>query len=50
VHGSPESCCAQVRAYVEAGVRTPVLALLPTAGTTDAAALLDVVRRLGPED
>ena len=30
------------------GVRTPVLALLPTPEAADAAALLDVVRRLGP--
>jgi probable F420-dependent oxidoreductase len=29
VHGSPESCREQVQAYVEQGVTTPVLALLP---------------------
>jgi len=28
-HGNPASCRAQVRAYVEAGVRLPVLAVLP---------------------
>jgi probable F420-dependent oxidoreductase len=47
VHGSPEFCRAHVRGYVDAGVHTPVLALLPTPEATDAAALLDVVRRLG---
>ncbi|MFB9238785.1 LLM class F420-dependent oxidoreductase [Plantactinospora siamensis] len=30
LHGSPAACREQVRAYVEAGVGTPVLALLPT--------------------
>jgi alkanesulfonate monooxygenase SsuD/methylene tetrahydromethanopterin reductase-like flavin-dependent oxidoreductase (luciferase family) len=29
VHGSPNSCREQVQAYVEQGVTTPVLALLP---------------------
>jgi alkanesulfonate monooxygenase SsuD/methylene tetrahydromethanopterin reductase-like flavin-dependent oxidoreductase (luciferase family) len=48
VHGSPEACRTQVRAYVEAGVDTPVLALLPTPEATDAAALHDLVRELGP--
>jgi probable F420-dependent oxidoreductase len=32
VHGPPEACREQVRRYVEAGVTTPVLALLPTGG------------------
>ncbi|MGI8759933.1 MAG: LLM class flavin-dependent oxidoreductase, partial [Jatrophihabitantaceae bacterium] len=49
LHGTPESCRAQVRDYAAAGVRTPVIALLPTPEATDAGALLDVVRRLGPE-
>jgi probable F420-dependent oxidoreductase len=48
VHGTPEACRAHVRAYADAGVRTPVIALLPTPETTDAAALSDIVRRLGP--
>lgn len=48
LHGSPESCRAQVQAYADAGVTTPVIALLPTPEMTDAASLLDIVRRLGP--
>lgn len=32
VHGSPEQCRAHLRRYVEAGVTTPVLALLPVPG------------------
>jgi alkanesulfonate monooxygenase SsuD/methylene tetrahydromethanopterin reductase-like flavin-dependent oxidoreductase (luciferase family) len=49
LHGSPEQCRDQVAAYARAGVRTPVIALLPTPEVTDAASLRDVVRRLGPE-
>jgi probable F420-dependent oxidoreductase len=48
VHGAAESCRAQVRAYADAGVRTPVIALLPTPEVTDAASLADTLRRLGP--
>ena len=48
LHGSPESVRAQVQAYADAGVSTPVIALLPTPEMTDAAALIDIVRRLGP--
>ena len=48
LHGTPESCRAQVRAYADAGVRTPVLAVLPVPDFGDPAALLDVLRRLGP--
>lgn len=44
LHGSPESCRDQVREYVEAGVRTPVLAVLPTPELR--ADPLDVLRRL----
>jgi probable F420-dependent oxidoreductase len=44
VHGSPQSCREQVQAYAEAGVHTPVLALLPTpAGPPD----LDLLGALG---
>ncbi|HVD15581.1 MAG TPA: LLM class F420-dependent oxidoreductase [Actinomycetota bacterium] len=43
VHGSPERCREQVRRYVDAGVTTPVLALLPTGGD-----VRDAVRSLGP--
>ena len=48
VHGTPEDCRDQVRAYADAGVKTPVLAVLPTPEFTDPAALVDVVRRIGP--
>jgi len=48
LHGTPESCRAQVCAYADAGVRTPVLAVLPVPEFGDPAALLDVLRRLGP--
>jgi probable F420-dependent oxidoreductase len=47
LHGTPESCRAQVQAYAEAGVTTPVLAVLPTPEATDAASLTDLVGRLG---
>jgi probable F420-dependent oxidoreductase len=47
LHGSPESCREQVAAYVDAGVQTPVIALLPAPETADAAGLLDTIRRLG---
>lgn len=45
LHGSPESVRDQVRAYQEAGVRTPTIALLPT---PDGPPTLDLLRRLGP--
>jgi probable F420-dependent oxidoreductase len=48
LHGTPESCRDQVQAYAEAGVKTPVLAVLPTPELTSAAAFSDVLRRLGP--
>lgn len=48
LHGSPEQCREQVRAYAEAGVRTPVIALLPAPELADPAGALDVIRRLGP--
>jgi probable F420-dependent oxidoreductase len=44
VHGSPEACRDHVREYAKAGVRTPVLALLPTPD----ADLPDLLRRLAP--
>jgi probable F420-dependent oxidoreductase len=43
VNGSPGACREQVRRYVEAGVTTPVLALLPTGGD-----VREVVRALAP--
>ena len=43
VHGSPEACRERVGRYVEAGVQTPILALLPAGGD-----LRETVRGLGP--
>jgi probable F420-dependent oxidoreductase len=43
VHGPPASCREQVRRYVEAGVTTPVLALLPVGGDPS-----ELVRALAP--
>jgi probable F420-dependent oxidoreductase len=47
LHGSPESCQAQVQAYADAGVTTPVIACLPTPEMSTAEGLVDVIRRLG---
>lgn len=49
VHGSPERCRDGVAAYVAAGVRTPVMALLPTpeVQADAAAALAALLPRLG---
>lgn len=45
IHGSPESCRDQVQAYADAGVKTPVMLLLPTpAGPAD----LDLLAALAP--
>jgi probable F420-dependent oxidoreductase len=43
VHGPPAACRERVGRYVEAGVHTPILALLPTGGD-----LRETVRGLGP--
>jgi probable F420-dependent oxidoreductase len=43
VHGPPEACRERVLQYVEAGVHTPILALLPVVGD-----LRETVRGLGP--
>jgi probable F420-dependent oxidoreductase len=48
LHGSPERCREQVQQYADAGVGTPVIALVPTTEMSDPAAGLDVIRRLGP--
>lgn len=45
LHGSAESCRDQVQAYADAGVKTPVLALLPI---PDGPPTIDLLRRLGP--
>lgn len=47
VHGTPEQCRRQVQRYVDAGVTTPVLALMPVPGEGPAA-VLEHVRALGP--
>jgi alkanesulfonate monooxygenase SsuD/methylene tetrahydromethanopterin reductase-like flavin-dependent oxidoreductase (luciferase family) len=47
LHGSPASCRNQVYRYVEAGVQTPVIALLPTPETADQAGLAAVLAELG---
>lgn len=48
VHGTPEQCREHVARYQDAGIGTPVIALLPTPDLADPATMLDVVRRLGP--
>jgi probable F420-dependent oxidoreductase len=45
LHGSPQSCREQVQAYADAGVTTPVIALLPT---PDGPPSLDLLGALGP--
>jgi alkanesulfonate monooxygenase SsuD/methylene tetrahydromethanopterin reductase-like flavin-dependent oxidoreductase (luciferase family) len=46
VHGRPEECAERLRAYVDAGIDTPVLATLPTPEAEDAASLIDILSRL----
>ena len=48
LHGTPEHCRAQVQAYADAGVTTPMIACLPTPDMSDAAAIVDIIGRLGP--
>jgi probable F420-dependent oxidoreductase len=48
VHGSPRSCAEQVARYVEAGVDTPVIALVATPELTSAAAFGETLRGLAP--
>ena len=43
VHGPPGACWERLQEYVEAGIHTPILALLPAGGD-----LRDTVRGLGP--
>jgi probable F420-dependent oxidoreductase len=47
VHGSPAECREQVRAYAEAGVQVPVMALVPPPGLT-AATLPSLLTALSP--
>jgi probable F420-dependent oxidoreductase len=44
VHGSPERCRARIQEYVDNGLSTPVLAILPGGGLSPS----DAVRALGP--
>jgi len=48
LHGSPEQCREQVWRYAEAGVQTPVIALLPAPETATADGLAAVLAGLGP--
>jgi alkanesulfonate monooxygenase SsuD/methylene tetrahydromethanopterin reductase-like flavin-dependent oxidoreductase (luciferase family) len=43
VHGSPEQCRERIQAYVEAGITTPVPAILPV-GVAPA----DAIRMIAP--
>jgi alkanesulfonate monooxygenase SsuD/methylene tetrahydromethanopterin reductase-like flavin-dependent oxidoreductase (luciferase family) len=45
VHGSPERCRARIRDYLDAGLTTPVLALVPG---RDQLPVADLVRALAP--
>ncbi|QKW38894.1 LLM class F420-dependent oxidoreductase [Actinomadura sp. NAK00032] len=44
VHGSPEACRARVREYVDSGLTTPVLAVVPGGGLSP----VEAVRALAP--
>jgi probable F420-dependent oxidoreductase len=45
VHGSPEDCRAHIQRYVDNGVTTPALALLPAPGLDTAQAVRDLAPR-----
>ena len=50
VHGPPQACREQVQAYVDAGVKTPVMMLLPTPDNpVGASGFIERLRVLGPE-
>ncbi|MEU4687884.1 LLM class F420-dependent oxidoreductase [Actinoplanes sp. NPDC023714] len=50
VHGSPEECRDRVKAYAEAGVTVPVMALMPTPELTGGGpkALFSLIKALAP--
>jgi hypothetical protein len=48
VHGGPEECSERLQGFVNAGIDTPVLAMLPTPDAADAASLVDILSRLVP--
>ncbi len=45
IHGSPEACRAHIARYVEAGVTTPALAVMPFAGVDQRQAVRDLAPR-----
>jgi alkanesulfonate monooxygenase SsuD/methylene tetrahydromethanopterin reductase-like flavin-dependent oxidoreductase (luciferase family) len=47
IHGRPEHCREQVLAYAQAGVRTPVVAMLPAPETATPQGISDALRRMG---
>ncbi|SHM51894.1 LLM class F420-dependent oxidoreductase [Cryptosporangium aurantiacum] len=48
VHGTPDECRAHLRAYVDAGVTTPVAALLPTPDIGTPEGVLAAIRAVSP--
>jgi probable F420-dependent oxidoreductase len=48
LHGPPEHCRRQIIAYTEAGVDTPVVALLPTPGSDTPAGALAAIQSVAP--
>jgi alkanesulfonate monooxygenase SsuD/methylene tetrahydromethanopterin reductase-like flavin-dependent oxidoreductase (luciferase family) len=44
LHGRPEECREKVQAYVEAGITTPIIAVLPVG-----VAAADAIKMLAPE-
>ena len=50
VHGTPEQCRDQVLDYQRAGVRTPVIMMLPTPETQSVQGIHDAIRRMGLSD
>lgn len=50
IYGRPQQCREQVQAYVEAGVQTPVLAVIPTPELTSPQALAETLAGLGRPD
>ncbi len=48
IHGTPESCQRQVQDYVDAGITTPVIALVPPPELTGTDQLMATLAALGP--
>jgi probable F420-dependent oxidoreductase len=49
VHGPPEHCRDRIAAYAEAGIETPVLAMMPTPEPASPDRLTDVLRRIAQD-